>query len=47
MEDQIIPELKREDTWFSYAHGDRCCPLWIGLWDPVQMAYSLLYFQGL
>ena len=27
-------------------HGDRCCPLRIGLWDPLQMAVSWLINGG-
>ena len=27
-------------------HGDRCCPLRIGLWDPFQMAIKMACNQG-
>ena len=33
------------DMWLN-KHGDRCCPLTIGLWDPFQMASFWLINGG-
>ena len=39
---RVIPGL----GYVVNNHGDRCCPLRIGLWDPLQMAVSWLINGG-